>query len=330
VGDDGRDAPTTDARACVFAPAPLLTATIERLTDGTEEIHLHAGGQGFWIARMLSRLGVPVTLCGSFGGESGPIIRQLIEAADIRVREVSTGESNGVYIHDRRSGERVVVAETHPSPLDRHEADELYGTVIGESVDATVCILAGPGSDEAVPPEMYTRLAGDLRVAEVPTVADLSGDRLQAVLEAGVTVLKVSHEELAHDGVEADLGAIRRMAAQDDGDRPGADNVVVTRAHDPALALLDGQLYEVVAPRLQPVDHRGAGDSLTAGVAAGLARGQTLPEALRLGAAAGGLNVTRHGLATGTREDIESLVRRVELKPIDEAEGEHARPDHQR
>lgn len=309
---DATDCP----RACVFAPAPLLTATIERRPDGGEEIHLHAGGQGFWIARMLSRLGVPVTLCGSFGGESGPIVRQLIETADIRVREVSTGDSNGVYIHDRRSGERVVVAETHPAPLDRHEADELYGTVIGESVDATVCVLAGPGSDEVVPPEMYHRLAGDLRVAEVPTVADLSGDRLAAVLDAGITVLKVSDEELAAEGVEGEPAALRELA------RRGAEHVVVTRAEEPALALLDGELYEVVGPRLQPVDSRGAGDSLTAGVAAGLARGETLTEAVRLGVAAGGLNVTRHGLATGTREDIEKLMRRVELNPIDDVEGE--------
>jgi 1-phosphofructokinase len=40
-----------------------------------------------------------------------------------------------------------------------------------------------------------------------------------------------------------------------------------------------------------PADPHGAGDALTAGVLAGLARGQSLVEAVRLGGAAGAVNV---------------------------------------
>jgi len=312
--DDAR----SGARACVLAPAPLLTVTIEKAADGADDIHVHPGGQGFWIARMLRRLGVDVMLCGTFGGEPGPIIRRLIEDADISVRAVEALAGNGVYIHDRRSGEREVVAESHSPPLSRHEADELYGAVLGEALDAQVCVLAGPGTDEVVDDDMYGRLATDMRAAGIPAVADLSGDRLEAVLKAGVTVLKVSDEELARDGMLDDRGdataaivAVRQLA------RAGADNVVLTRGHDPSLALLDGELYEVRLPRLEPVETRGAGDSLTAGVAAGILRGLPLTEAVRLGAAAGGINVTRHGLGSGAQQDIERLVRLVELQPLE-------------
>ena len=43
-------------RVCVFAPAPLLTVTIEQPSSdrGDGEVHLHPGGQGFWIARLLT------------------------------------------------------------------------------------------------------------------------------------------------------------------------------------------------------------------------------------------------------------------------------------
>jgi 1-phosphofructokinase len=302
----------------VFAPAPILTVTIEVAGDDTSEIHVHAGGQGFWIARMLRRLGVPVTLCGTFGGEVGPVVQLLIERADVDVRAVPTTASNGVYIHDRRSGDRSVVAQSEPPPLSRHEADELYGAVVGEALDAQVCVLAGPGSDGVVDADMYSRLAADLRSAETPTVADLSAERLEAVLASGVTVLKVSDEELVRDGMwDEDAGedmpveAVRRLA------QAGAQNVVLTRGDRPALALLDGQLLEVVHPKLEPVETRGAGDSLTAGVAAGITRGLPVEETVRLGAAAGGLNVTRRGLATGTRQDIERLARQVELRKVD-------------
>ena len=36
----------------VLAPSPLLTITVEVEHDTREELHLHAGGQGLWVARM--------------------------------------------------------------------------------------------------------------------------------------------------------------------------------------------------------------------------------------------------------------------------------------
>ena len=35
----------------VFAPDALVTVTVEHGTDGRDDIPVHAGGQGFWVAR---------------------------------------------------------------------------------------------------------------------------------------------------------------------------------------------------------------------------------------------------------------------------------------
>jgi 1-phosphofructokinase len=75
-------------------------------------------------------------------------------------------------------------------------------------------------------------------------------------------------------------------------------------------------VYRVEAPRLEEADHRGAGDSMTAGVAAVLARGGDIHEAVLTGAAAGALNVTRHGLGTGRADAIAELTGRVVLRPL--------------
>src|SRR4051794_39418392 len=57
----------------------------------------------------------------ALGGESGRVVRTLVEQDDhISLRAIETVGSNGVYIHDRRGGERVMVAEAPPDPLDRH------------------------------------------------------------------------------------------------------------------------------------------------------------------------------------------------------------------
>jgi len=74
-------------RAFVFAPDPLLTVTVEAGGDG-DEIHLHAGGQGFWVARMAAALGAEVTICSPFGGETGPVARNLMQGANVLLNAV--------------------------------------------------------------------------------------------------------------------------------------------------------------------------------------------------------------------------------------------------
>lgn len=73
--------------------------------------------------------------------------------------------------------------------------------------------------------------------------------------------------------------------------------------------------HGVRAPTLHAVDSQGAGDSFTAATAAALARGASVVDAVRLGAAAGSLNVTRRGLASGNRDEIERMAAHVTVRP---------------
>jgi len=299
----------------VFAPAPQLTVTIEQPAEAVE-LHLHPGGQGVWQARMIRLLGVPVTLCATVGGEVGAVVALLADAEGLELRVVRRADGSGWYVHDRRDGERRSVAESPGEPLNRHELDELYGLVLAEGLRAGVSVLSGPAHPSVVPADTYRRLASDLGANGSPVVADLAGDLLDAVLEGGVRFLKVSHEELVKDGRAANdqrdtlVEALFRLRDE------GAEAVLVSRAGQPALALLDGTAYEVVLPKLEAADHRGAGDSMTAGVAAVLARGGDLQLAVRTGAAAGAVNVTRHGLGTGRADAVAALIDHVRLTPL--------------
>jgi 1-phosphofructokinase len=302
-------------RVCVFAPTPLLTVTIEQPSSdrGDGEVHLHPGGQGFWIARMLLRLDIDVVVCAALGGETGPILRRLMADAGMTVVAVDAG-SNGAYVHDRRSGSRVEVAAMPAVRLSRHDVDDLYGATLVEALAASVTVLSGPedGAD-VLPDDFYRRLTVDIRANGGRVVADLSGARLQAVVQGGVDVLKVSEEELERDGLLATAGSVG--AAMQQLVAGGAGSVIVSHGDERASALIDGELVQAIAPALEPVETRGAGDSLTAAVVAGLARGGSLADALRLGSAAGALNVTRRGLGSGGRDQIERLAERVRIEP---------------
>ncbi|HEX3825634.1 MAG TPA: PfkB family carbohydrate kinase [Sporichthyaceae bacterium] len=301
----------------VFAPDPLLTITVEARTDGEDEIHLHPGGQGYWIARMAHALGAPTTLCGPFAGEAGAVVHALVAQAGLMVVDVVAGGRSGAYLHDRRGGERVELAGMRPVPLNRHDLDDLYSATLTAALSAAVVVLAGPGpwDPPLLPPDTYRRLANDLRAAGRRVVADLAHRPLTAALAGGIDVLKISHEELVADGwatgdAERDLIAgMRRLQSA------GAATVVLSRAGDPTLALIEAELIEVCGPALEVVDHHGAGDSMTGALAAALARGDSTADAVRLGAAAGALNVTRRGLASGGRAEIARLAAEFEARP---------------
>src|SRR5690606_35193488 len=155
-----------------------FTVTVESVNDETE-VHFHAGGQGFWVARMLARLGVGTTLCAPFGGESGAILRMLIEREGVKVSEVSIEGANGGYVHDRRNGAREVIADVPGSQLHRHEIDDLYNAALSEALAAGIVVLTGSVPADLVAPDTYARLAHDLANNGVAVVADLSEAPLQ-------------------------------------------------------------------------------------------------------------------------------------------------------
>jgi 1-phosphofructokinase len=306
-------------RVCVLAPTPQLTITVEAAPRGPQ-IHVHFGGQGLWVARMARSLGADVVACGPFGGEAGEVAAFLARSAGIRLRATPTSDGSGAYVHDRRGRERIEVARMDAAPLSRHEVDDLFGAVLVEALDSDVVVLAGPEPRDAVPDELFARVAKDLRSAGQTVVADLATGAMRAACEQGLDVLKMSHDEMADAGLADDpdsrtalVRGARSLTEQ------GVGAVVISRAEEPTLFVRPEAVHELVAPPLTVVDHRGAGDSLTAAVAVGLARGLDLLDAVRLGVAAGALNITRHGLGSGERDQIERLAEEVAVREVEES-----------
>jgi 1-phosphofructokinase len=305
------------ARLTVFAPTPLLTITVEEGAD-RPDIHLHAGGQGFWVARMASALGADVALCAPLGGESGRVLRGLIESERLTLRGTAAQQANGIYIHDRRSGQRVEIASSLARPLYRHELDELYGITLTTGLTSDVVLLTGSFPAEAVDAGVYRRLTHDLRANGKVVIADLTGAPLSAVLAAGIDVLKLSHEEIVGEAMAASKRKADLVRGMERLCKAGAGSIVLSRGHAPALFLTgvhDGiELLEIHAPRFEELDHTGAGDSMFAALGVALAGRVEFVDALRLATAAGALNVTRHGLGSGTRAEIERLAGFVSVK----------------
>ncbi|MDR5699791.1 1-phosphofructokinase family hexose kinase [Agromyces aerolatus] len=303
------------AHVVIFAPSPLVTVTIEDDADGPD-LHVHAGGQGVWQARMLRTLGAEVTLCATLTGELGEIAGHILEDDGIRVAAIRRGGRGAGYVHDRRTGERTSILEQEGDALSRHDLDDLYALTLREAMAADLVLLSGPADDATLPDDVYRRLASDVRAAGGRVIVDLAGSRLDAAVEGGVLLAKASDEELLESGHAADASVEAFIDAARVLRDAGAEHVLVTRADHPSLLVTSEGAFSIHVPRMEAVDARGAGDSFTAATTAALLDGDEVADAVQLGAAAAALNVTRHGLASGDAEAIRRLRAEVGIEPV--------------
>lgn len=302
----------------VLGAGPLLEVTVELDPEhaaASPQVHIHPGGQGLWVGRMVKALGARVVICGPCGGEAGVAAAALARTEGLELRTTPT-PAISTHLIDYRGGDRHEIAVMPSAPLDRHGQDDLYGAMLVAAHEADLAVLTGADPDVGLPEDFFGRLAQDLRDAGRDVVADVSGPQARAVLEASVNVLKISHEELVSGGFTHDdtLEALATCAhAMLD---QGTGVVVVSRAEEPALLVTPDGDHLVRTPPVSTRETSGAGDSMTAGIAVGLARGINLLDAVRLGAAAGALNVARRGLGTGRRQDIESFAARIDIDTL--------------
>jgi 1-phosphofructokinase len=299
----------------IFGPDPLLSVTIEA-RDRSDELHLHAAGQGVWVARMAAELGAWPILCSFLGGETGALLLPLLEALPGELRIANASGATGAYVTDRRSGERRLIAAMQRPAPQRHEVDDLVSAAVAAALRATLIVLCNPCPTEGFPDEAYEVIAGDIRAAGLAVLVDLSSPRLERVLPHEPDLVKLNDWELA-GYVRGPVDGPRALASARRLQEAGARAVVVTRADGPILVVEpEGAPYEITPPSF-PVGHReGCGDTMMGAIAAGWAREMSLRDALVLGVAAGSVNFLRRGLGTGKRAAVEELASRVDIRPL--------------
>jgi 1-phosphofructokinase len=309
--------PRAPRRVAIFAPHPLLTVTIEPEGADRHSIHFHAGGQGVWVARPVATLGAQPVLCGFIGGESGGLLHTLLErivgAAQLRL--VQTAAASGCYVTDRRSGERELLAMTLSDPPSRHEMDELFSLACAEAIECGWLVVTNPMPGSTLPIEVYGDLVGDAKANGARVLVDLSSPRLDSALRGEPDVVKLNDWELAgyvRGPVDTDA---RLLSAAGRIQEAGAATVVVTRGEQPALVLHEGVAWQLTPPRFEKGFREGCGDTMMGAMAAQMAGGAEIEQALAVGAAAGAANFLRHGLGNVSREVVEQLAEVVRLDP---------------
>ena len=303
-------------RVTVFGPNPLLTVTVDGHLNGPDDIHLHAGGQGVWVARMAGEMGAHPVLCGFTGGETGAVLESLLSRFPGERRLVRAAAASGCYVVDRRRGDRELVSQALSGPPTRHELDDLFSVTCAAAMESKVLAVCNPYPGDTLPLEVYGNLVADSESNGTRTMVDLSTPRLDAALEGKPSVVKLNDWELA-EYVKGPVSepAQMRAAAERLRDR-GAGLVVVTSGGGPVFVLDHDQAWQLQPPRFERGSREGCGDSMMGAMVAAFAAGAEWREAVVRGAAAGAANFLRHGLGTGSRDVVEQLAASLELQPL--------------
>jgi 1-phosphofructokinase family hexose kinase len=304
-----------------IVPNPALDKTVVLPDFTTGKIYRGdvltlAGGKGFNFARALHTLGQQSLLIGPVGGHAG---RHLLELAAqdglpcdcVPVRaELRTC----LTIVDPRSNQPPTEIYERGAPLQAGAWDLLIAKAVSHFAEANFLAVCGsflPGTPE----DGLYQLVQQAKQAGVPVLLDTHGPQLRGVLESGPALLKVNQFE-AGELVGRDVAtAAQALEAAQELQQRGVREIVITQG---AVGLtVDGQQFGWAAPEVPVVCPTGSGDSLFAGIVAGLAQGQRLPEAVRQGVAAGAANTLQLGAGRLDRQQMKSLWQTVQALPVD-------------
>jgi ribokinase len=284
-------------------------------TVHSEGFRVALGGKGANQAVAAHLSGAAVELVARVGDDANAEVpRRTFEAFGLATNGVTAvpGESTGVaQITVSGTGENTIVVTAG--------ANASFGV---EVVAAEQARLAAAGlvlTQGELPTATIASLAAACEAAGVRFVLNLAPPvpvAREAVAVADPLVVNV--HEARTLGLGADLAddapadAWRDAAASVVGAL--ARSVVVTLGPRGAVAADAAGSWSVAAPEVDAVDTTGAGDAATGTLAAMLAEGRSLPDAVRAAVAAGALAVQRRGTVDSyaERDDVLGLADRME------------------
>ena len=298
-----------------------LPAPGETVTGGLFE--QHQGGKGGNQAVAAARLGANVALAGAIGGDDfGRTARAALIAEKIDVTALGT-------VDDTATGVAIIAVDARGENLIA-VASGANGGLAPPTVRAGLTALApGVGDLILVGHEIPTpatrealsfgRAAG-LRTVLNPAPAgglDRSVFGLADILTPNRTELRqLVAAEQGRTGARRESGedvvraAGTLLGSSSEGPGVGEAVVVTLGSAGAIIVRRDGTITEVPALPVQAVDSTGAGDAFNGALAAGLARGRPLDEAVRRAVAAAGLSTTVAGAREGmpTASELEAYL----------------------
>ncbi len=309
-----------------FGPSLDVTYEVGTLRPDTKEharfTCYHAGGNGINVHRGLNRLGVGAENFCALAGEIGAMVRRIAESEVGRLHafpaEGETRISSTIILpgDDKCPGPQcqyeVIGTGAGLSPRTLNAMTEAY---LKSCARGGFAVLTG-SVPAGVPDTIYADLIRQMRPHGTRAIVDARGSLLQKALAEKPCLIKPNRHELEMlcDRPLPRFSDILREARA--LQKAGVTYVCVSLGGDGALLCGPEGAYAGKPPKVAIRSTVGAGDSMVAGLIAGLRQQSGSEEMLRLGLACGTGTAMMAGTELFDAAALPDLARQTEIKRL--------------
>ncbi len=302
---------TITLNPCIDKNSSVETVKAERKLRCTRPRY-EPGGGGINVSRAVSRLGEESTAFFLAGGPTGDMLKELLRQENISIEalDVHSNTRENLIVYEESSGEQYRFGM--PGPQVREKEWKALMDRLDDMDPKPHLVVCSGSLPPGVPRDFYARVSHWGKSHGVKTVVDTSGDALAQACQEGVFLVKpnLRELELLH-GKSIEKEEEEEELARKLVEEGRTEVVAVSLGAAGALFAWKEGLERVRAPRVPSKSKVGAGDSMVAGIVTGLSRGWKIPDAIRLGVAAGAAAVMTPGTELCRREDTDRLYERI-------------------
>ncbi len=251
------------------------------------------GGKGANQAVASARLGIPTHLVGRLGNDDfGRQLRQDLQASGVH--------TDGILVDNAASSGVAIIAVDDAGENNIIIVPGTNGLVNQQDVERLTNLLAGAAAlllQLEIPLPAVLAAAQAAREVGVPVILDpapAQGDLLPELypLVDIITPNEIEASQLVGFPVDGQEAVAK---ASDDLRQRGVSTVIVKLGAQGVFCTTEEEAFFVPAFSVQAIDTVAAGDAFNGGLAAALAEGRPLREAVVWGAASGALSATKAG-----------------------------------
>ena len=299
-------------------PAIDRTITVDRLVFGDRAYILSrsdvAGGRGINAARVLTNFGesaVAITTSGRQGDKFEEHLKQDSFGKEIikirhKVRiNLTIADSQGLSLKLNEVGPSVSRAE-------QNRISKGVEKLLPQASWLMLCGSVSPGVDA----HFYTKLMRMAAKHKIETLLDTDGEALLHGMEGEPTIVKPNQSEAERLLNRALLTRTHSIEAVQQIKAMGAKSVVLSLGGRGAVAAWADGVLEAVPPQVEALSPIGAGDAMGAAMVWALNRGETFPQALRWGVAAGTASSKLPGLNLASLEQTQEIYARTQIAKV--------------
>jgi len=270
------------------------------------------GGGGVNVSRAIKKLGGKSLLLYPTGGLTGKRLQELLDEEGLNHRPfpIEGMIRESLVILEESTGRQYRFGM--PGPKLRKKEWELVLQELAAMEPSPDYVVASGSLPPGAPSDFYARVARAGKKRGAKAIIDVSGEALKEALEEGVFLIKPNVREFRElVGEDIKEEAQIRDEAQKMVKSGRCEVLVISLGAAGALAVSEDFVERILPPTVPIVSKVGAGDSMVAGIALSLARGNPLRESVLFGVAAGTAAVMTPGTELCRRKDAERLYESI-------------------